>query len=84
MSVAQKISISLAPSLLAFIDHYAQAHTTKGRSAVVTSALALLQRQEQDNKLAAAYAQSAGQDLQFAGEFDATLADGLKVDDAAW
>lgn len=77
MQLAQKISVSLDPSILGFIDRYAANHAAKGRSAVVAKALLLLQRTEQERDLSAAYAQSAEQDQQMAAEFDATLNDGL-------
>jgi Arc/MetJ-type ribon-helix-helix transcriptional regulator len=77
MPLAQKISVSLDPSILGFIDQYAANHAAKGRSAVVAKALLLLQRTEQERDLSAAYAQSAEQDQQIAAEFDATLNDGL-------
>jgi Arc/MetJ-type ribon-helix-helix transcriptional regulator len=77
MQLAQKISVSLDPSILGFIDRYAANHAAKGRSAVVAKALLLLQRTEQERDLSAAYAQSAEQDQQIAAEFDATLHDGL-------
>lgn len=77
MQLAQKISVSLDPTILGFIDQYAADHAAKGRSAVVLKALQLLQRTEQESDLAQAYAQSAVQDQQMAAEFDATLPDGL-------
>lgn len=77
MQLAQKISVSLDPSILGFIDRYAADHAAKGRSAVVLKALQLLQRTEQESYLTQAYAQSAEQDQQMAAEFDATLNDGL-------
>ena len=77
MQLAQKISVSLDPSILGFIDQYAAEHAAKGRSAVVLKALQLLQRTEQEFDLTQAYAQSAAQDQQMAAEFDATLNDGL-------
>lgn len=79
MPLAQKISVSLDPSLLSFIDRYASDHGAKGRSAVVARALQLLQRSEEESYLSAAYAQSAEQDLQMAAEFNATLTDGLET-----
>jgi hypothetical protein len=77
MQLAQKISISVAPATLRFVDRYASEHAAKGRSAVVARALELLQRSEQESYLADAYAQSAEQDLKIAAEFDETLKDGL-------
>lgn len=78
MQFAQKISVSLDPSMLSFIDRYASDHAAKGRSAVVAQALRLLQRSEEESYLSAAYAESAEQDKQMAAEFDITLADGLE------
>ena len=77
MQISQKISVSLDPGILNFIDRYAADHAAKGRSAVVAKALHLLQLTEQESYLAEAYAQSASQDKQIAAEFDATLSDGL-------
>ena len=51
MQLTQKISISLDPSILGFIDRYALEHAAKGRSAVVAKALQLLQITE-ERKLA--------------------------------
>jgi Arc/MetJ-type ribon-helix-helix transcriptional regulator len=82
MQLAQKVSISVAPATLRFIDRYASDHAAKGRSAVVTKALQLLQRSEQESYLADAYGQSAEQDRQIAVEFDATLKDGLRYPDS--
>jgi Arc/MetJ-type ribon-helix-helix transcriptional regulator len=77
MQSVQKISVSLDPAILGFIDRYAQDHATKGRSAVVARALQLLQLTEQESNLAEAYAQSASQDQQIAAEFEVALSDGL-------
>lgn len=79
MQLAQKISISLDPSMLSFVDRYVADHSAKGRSAAVTKALQLLQSTEQENLLAQAYAQSSEQDKKIAFEFDATLTDGLTM-----
>ena len=77
MQSTQKISISLDPSILGFIDRYALDHAAKGRSAVVAKALRLLQLTEEESLLAEAYAQSASQDKLVAAEFAAALSDGL-------
>ena len=77
MQLTQKISISLDPSILGFIDRYALEHAAKGRSAVVATALRLLQLAEEESLLAEAYAQSASQDKLVAAEFAAALSDGL-------
>lgn len=84
MQLAQKISVSLDASILGFIDRYMADHAAKGRSAVIATALQLLQRAEQESYLEQAYAQSAEQDQQIAAEFDTTLCDGLGVAHATW
>ena len=78
MQLMQKISVSLDPAILGFIDRYAQEHAARGRSAVVAKALQLLQLTEPESYLAQAYAQSAGQDQQMAAEFEVVLSDGLQ------
>ena len=82
MQLAQKISVSLDPAILGFIDRYALDHAARGRSAVVAKALKLLQLSEQESLLSAAYAQSAEQDKQMASDFRATLNDVLSHE--AW
>ncbi len=77
MQLMQKISVSLDPAILGFIDRYAHEHAAKGRSAVVAKALQLLQLTEQESYLAQAYAQSASQDQQMTADFDIALSDGL-------
>ena len=77
MQLSQKISVSLDPSMLSFIDRYAADHAAKGRSAVVAKALKLLELTEQESRLAQAYAQSARDDKELAAAFECTLADGL-------
>lgn len=91
MQLAQKISVSLDPAMLGFVDRYASEHAAKGRSAVVAKALQLLQLTEQESQLSAAYKQSAEQDRQIAANFDVALLDGLrspqkkmKATDEAW
>lgn len=79
MQLAQKISVSLDSVNLSFLDRYATAHATKGRSAVIAIALQLLQKTEQEDMLHAAYAASAQQDVAMAAQFDATLSDGLST-----
>jgi len=83
MPAVQKISVSLDPSMLGFIDRYAATHSAKGRSAVVAKALQLLQRVEQESALATAYAQSAEHDQQIDTAFAGTVNDGLVSADAA-
>ena len=77
MQLTQKISVSLDPSILGFIDRYVLEHAAKGRSAVVAKALQLLQITEEESLLAEAYAQSASQDKKVAADFAAALSDGL-------
>ncbi|PZU96138.1 MAG: CopG family transcriptional regulator [Pseudanabaena sp.] len=43
---SQKISISLPPQMLAFLDHYQKATGSPSRSQVISKALSLLQSQE--------------------------------------
>jgi metal-responsive CopG/Arc/MetJ family transcriptional regulator len=83
---AQKISVSLDPCSLGFVDRYAATHAAKGRSAVIAQALKLLQKMEQENELSAAYAASFSQDAEVTAQFDAALLDGLTADGshAAW
>ena len=72
---ADKISISLPPVLLDFVEDYRVARGIKSRSQVIDVALRLLRERELD----AAYREaSAGIDP----AWDATVADGL--DDEAW
>ena len=77
MQLSQKISVSLDPSILGFIDRYALEHAAKGRSGAVAKALQLLQLTEEESLLAEAYAQSASQDTLVAAEFAFALSDGL-------
>jgi len=43
---SQKISISLPPEMMAFIEHYQESTGSKSRSQVIVEALSLLQKQE--------------------------------------
>lgn len=71
----EKLSISLSPSLVQFIETYKVTHQCRSRSQVVERALALLQMQE----LEEAYRQ-ASQEVDPAWE--STIADGLS--DETW
>lgn len=80
--LAQKISISLDLGTMKFIEAYLKRHAAKNRSQVVGEALKLLQRQEQEAQLEAAYSLSAATDKLIAAEFSSAASDGL--DDEAW
>lgn len=82
LMLAQKISISLDPLTMSFIDAYLARHRDKNRSQVVGEALRLLQRQEQEARLETAYAASATSDRLIAAEFSGADGDGL--DHEAW
>ena len=75
--VAQKISVSLDPVTMKFIETYLKRHGRKSRSQVIAEALRLLQRQEQSAQLGAAYAMSAAPDHLIAAEFSGADNDGL-------
>ena len=76
--IAQKISISLDPGNMKFVDAYVKRHAKKSRSQVIGEALRLLQRQEQETQLESAYAQSAPADRLIAAEFSGSDNDGLE------
>ena len=80
--LAQKISISLDLGTMKFVDAYLKRHAEKNRSQVVSEALRLLQRQEQEAQLEAAYSMSAASDRLIAAEFSGANNDGL--DHEAW
>lgn len=80
--LAQKISVSLDLGLMQFIDAYLKRHHEKNRSQVIGDALRLLQRQEQEAQLEAAYSMSAASDRLIAAEFASADNDGL--DHEAW
>lgn len=80
--LAQKISVSLDLGLMQFIDAYLKRHHEKNRSQVIGDALRLLQRQEQEARLEAAYSMSAASDRLIAAEFSRADNDGL--DHEAW
>ena len=72
---SQKLSISLPPSLVSFIEHYKERKGCKSRSQVVEQALALLQEQE----LESAYREAS---LEIDSDWELTTADGLA--DETW
>lgn len=74
MAVAEKVSISLPPPLVQFVEGYKNTHH-KSRSQVIVEALQLLQERE----LEEAYRQ-ANQEID--PDWDITNADGLA--DEAW
>ena len=80
--LAQKISISLDPGTMKFVNAYLKRHTKKSRSQVIGEALRLLQRQELEAQLESAYAQSAVADRLIAAEFSGADNDGLEHE--AW
>jgi len=73
--LAEKVSISLPPSLLDFVERYKENHALKSRSKVIEMALERL-RQE---SLEAAYREAA---TEADSAFEATSADGLA--DETW
>ncbi|MFA7383702.1 MAG: ribbon-helix-helix domain-containing protein [Desulfurivibrionaceae bacterium] len=73
--LAEKVSISLPPSLLDFVERYKENHALKSRSKVIEMALEHL-RQE---SLEAAYREAA---TEVDPAFDAATADGLA--DETW
>lgn len=82
MPTAQKLSISLDPAAMAFIDVYRQNHQTASRSQVIHVALQSLERQERERSLEAAYRLSSQEDAQINAEFDHAAMDGLSYE--AW
>ncbi len=73
--LAEKLSISLPPDAVAFIETYRATHAIKSRSQVVELALRKLREQE----LEAAYREAAAETDQ---EWENTAGDGLS--DEAW
>lgn len=73
--LAEKLSISLPPDTVAFIESYRAAHAIKSRSHVVELALRKLREQELESAYRAA-------DAEIDPEWEKTLADGLQND--AW
>jgi metal-responsive CopG/Arc/MetJ family transcriptional regulator len=82
MQTAQKLSISLDPAAMAFLDVYRQRHKAASRSQVVNVALHTLERLERERTLEAAYRLSSADDAQLNAEFDNTAMDGLSHE--AW
>ena len=82
MQLAQKISVSLDPGMMGFMNDYLERNHLKSRSSVIHQALRLLEQREKEQELEAAYRQSAASDLTVAQEFSAAAGDGLA--DEAW
>ena len=82
MQLAQKVSVSIDPAVMRFMEGYLAASHGKSRSAVVNEALRLLEQRENERALESAYRQSAPIDLLVAHEFEGSLQDGLN--DEAW
>lgn len=72
---SQKISISLPPSLVTFIEHYKVATGCQSRSMVIAEALKLLQERE----LEIAYREASNE---VEPDYDVTVGDGLT--DETW
>ena len=72
MTNAEKITISLPPSLLDFVAHYQQGHQVSSRSEVIQHALTALQETE----LAEAYREAAPE-MRADSLFDADPGHGL-------
>ena len=83
MQTARKLSITLAPSAVTFIETYRKRHKTASRSQVISEALRALEQRERERGLEAAYAASAQEDIAVNAEFDAMALDGLDSN-AAW
>ena len=85
MQLAQKISVSLDPGMLRFLEAYLASSRSKSRSAAVNEALRLLEQRENERALEVAYRESAPNDLIFAHEFESSLQDGLRgASDETW
>jgi len=67
---SQKISISLPPEMVTFIEHYQEATGCQSRSQVISKALSLLQSRE----LEQAYREAS---LEVDEAWEVTLGDGL-------
>jgi len=73
--LAEKVSISLPPALLDFVEHYKKNHALKSRSKVIEMALERLQQES----LEGAYREAAAE---ADPAFEVTSADGLA--DETW
>ena len=82
MQSAQKLSITLAPAAVAFIETYRKRHKAASRSQVIGEALRALEQRERELNLEAAYTASAQDDLAINTEFDAVAMDGLDRNEA--
>jgi UPF0288 family protein (methanogenesis marker protein 3) len=78
MNVA-KLSVSLDPTRINFIEQYQTNHAVRTKSEVVDRALELLQQEELKHQYAAAYQEweDAGEEIHWAS----SLADGLEPTD---
>ncbi len=74
---AQKLSVSLDPAAMAFIDVYRLRHNAASRSQGVNVALHTLERLEHERTLEAAYRLSSQDDAQLNAEFEGVAMDGL-------
>jgi hypothetical protein len=77
MNVA-KLSVSLDPTRINFIEQYQVSHSVRTKSEVVDRALELLQHEELKQQYAAAYQEwaDAGEEV----HWESSLADGLELD----
>ena len=82
MQTAQKLSITLTPSAVAFIETYRKRHKAASRSQVISEALRALEQRERERSLEAAYSASAQEDIAINAEFDAVALDGLDSNEA--
>ena len=82
MQAAQKLSITLAPSAVAFIETYRKRHKAASRSQVISEALRALEQRERELSLEAAYAAAAQEDSAINTEFDTAAMDGLDSNEA--
>jgi antitoxin ParD1/3/4 len=73
---SEKLSVSLPPALLHFVEGYQATHNLASRSQVIQMALSLLQTQE----LEMAYREAAKESN--IADWDCTIADGLS--DETW
>lgn len=73
-----KLSVSLDPTRISFIEQYQTSHAVRTKSEVVDRALELLQQEELKHQYAAAYQEwkDAGEEI----HWDSSLADGLEPD----
>lgn len=75
-----KLSISVDPGLVRFVEHYQKRHSVRTKSEVVERALVALREAELAQQYADAYREWAEADD--AGLWETTAADGLMADEA--